>query len=254
MIIKKQLIPAVAAAFLLAGCGASAATASGASGGTGSTGSSAVPAASHGGTTLDSSDGVPAGALPFPVAVGDKWVYRASSSSLAASTVTDKITAVKNTTQGTQVTEYYSNSNSTKFDGNLTWLFHPNGTITYPITQDLGIQIIRSSGAFILPSAAEVASGKAYHSTLSLTFAMDGKDYTEVAHITMRGAGTQTVTVPAGTYQNAIVLDSTFDMSLEGVSFDMQMKFWIAAGIGEVKGSVGGFGTDTLELESFTKG
>jgi hypothetical protein len=250
MIVRKQLIPAIAAVFVLAGCGTSAAVAGGKT-----TTTSAVAAARHTNVTPDSSDGIPAGALPFPVEVGDTWVYRASSSSIAPSTVTDKILGVKNTSQGVQVTESYSNSNSSKFDGNLTWLFHPNGTITYPITEDLGIKIIRSSGAFILPSATEVASGKAYHSTLSLTFALDGKDYTEVAHITMRGAGTQTVTVPAGTFKNAIVLDSTFDMALEGVSFDMQMKFWIAKGVGEIKGSVGGFGSaDTLEMESFTQG
>jgi len=263
MTMKKRLIPAVAAVLVLAGCGAAASggvSGSAAAGG-GTPAAATTPAAGstaqHDSTAAVSSGDIPAGALPFPVAVGDTWVYRAASAATSSSTVTNKITAVLPTSAGTRVTESYSNSDDTKFDSNATWVFHSNGTITFPVTQNMGIQVVSSSGGMVFPTAAEVASGAPYHSTLTLTFAEGGKDYTESAHITMQGAGTQTVTVPAGTYQNATIVDSTFDATVEGIPFDMQMKFWVVTGVGEVKSQVS-MGSaamaSSLELVSFTKG
>jgi len=253
----KRLIPAMAAVVALTGCGAAAAASAGNGARQPALSAAAAVKDSTAGTT--STGGVPAGALPFPVAVGDTWVYRADTAvgGGTTSTITNKIIAVVSTSQGTRVTESYANSIATRTHQDLTWVFHPNGTITFPLTQNLGLQVVRSSGGIILPSAAQAASGKPYHSSLTLTFAEDGKQYTEVAHITMQGAGTQTVAVPAGTYQNATIIDGTFDMSLEGITIDLRLKFWIANGTGEVKSEVAtGSATTatTLELLSFTKG
>jgi hypothetical protein len=251
MITKKQLVPGIAAMFILTGCGAAANTA--ASHGT----TAATDVAAH---SANGSDGIPAGALPFPVAVGDTWVYRSTAATGGGNDtnlLTNKITSVVSTSQGTEVTESYSNNADSRFNGSTVWIFHPNGTITFPVAEDLGVQITHSSGGILLPSAAQAASGKPLHSTISLSFVVDGKTYTETGHVTAQGAGTQTVTVPAGTYQNATVLDLTFDASVDGISLDLQLKYWIAKGVGQVKSSVstgGSSSADTEVLVSFTKG
>jgi hypothetical protein len=232
MMSKKQLIPTVAAIFLLAGCGASSAAASG--GTTGSTLAAAhVSSANH----PDSSDGVPSSALPFPVGVGDTWVYRATGSVGAPTTVTNKILSATSTAEGLKVTEYYSNGEDSKFNGSATWIFHPNGTITFPATENMGIQIKNSSGGILLPTAAEAASGVALHSTLRLTAVAGNVTVNEVAHVTVQGAGTQTVTVPAGTYR-ATVVNMTMSETIDGIAVSTEVRTWLATGVGPVQSEV----------------
>jgi uncharacterized protein DUF3108 len=262
MIIKKQLIPTVAAVFLLGGCSASAAASAATGGGSnhGTTTAAAVSAASHTKMTPDSADGTPAGALPFPVGDGYTWVYRAVNTvgtGTATSTTTTKITSVQSTSAGLRVTEYFSISADSKFDGSSVWIFHPNGTITYPLAQGLGgMQITHSSGGILFPTAAEVTTGKPYHSSLTMTVVEAGQTITETAHITVRGDGTQTVTVPAGTFRNATVLEMAMDVVVDKIPIDFNFKYWVANGTGEVK-SEGFFGgstpNETSVLVSFTK-
>jgi len=245
-IAKKQLIPAIAAIFALAGCGTAAA--SGAAGSTGrTTTAAAVSAADHTKQRPARLDGAPAGALPFPIGKGYTWKYRSTSTlggdnSTSASTI--KILSVTPSAQGSLVKEYMTESPS-KYDAAFTWVFHSNGTISYPVTEGIaGLKVTHSSGGILFPTAAELASGKAYTSSISLTVVDSGVTVTESGHVTIAGAGTQTVTVPAGTYRNATVLKMVMDVTADKIPFDITIKYWLAQGTGEVKSEIF-FGSST---------
>ena len=50
----------------------------------------------------------------------------------------------------------------------------------------------------------------------------------------VKGEGTQTVSVPAGTYQ-ATVIDETMNEKFSGVAVNMDIRTWVANGVGPVK-------------------
>ena len=75
----------------------------------------------------------------------------------------------------------------------------------------------------------------------------------------MRGGGTASVTVPAGTYQ-ATVVDMVLAMKVGSFSTSVLVKTWTAPGTGPVKSEVSVLAAGqthpvtTEELYSFTKG
>ena len=76
----------------------------------------------------------------------------------------------------------------------------------------------------------------------------------------VRGAGTQTVRVPAGTYQ-ATVINETMDEKFSGINVGLDIRTWVANGVGPVKSEVSsdwaGLTAISLSvqvLKSFTKG
>ena len=109
-----------------------------------------------------------------------------------------------------------------------------------------------TGGGIRWPNAAALASGQAYHSTLQIQVGTSGQ--TENAGVNVYGAGTETVTVPAGTYQ-ASVVETTITAKGETI----EVTTWIAQGVGTVKTQIqihgaGAAGlTTTEELLSFSK-
>jgi len=246
---------AAMAALLLAGCGASPAI-SGAAAAPAT--SSSVPA-SPGASGSGSRAVVPASALPFPVAVGNTWVYTSSVPSAgSASTVTNKILSVLSAPGGDRVTESYTSSLTSKTVHTI-YVFHSDGWITFPLNQVSGGTLLSSSGGILLPDAADIASGRPYRSVLTLRFAENGRHLTEVAHITVQGAGTATVTVPAGTF-TATIVEMTMAWSTASIPVSIQIRDWFATGTGTVKSEAliheAGLNevVSTEELQSFTKG
>jgi hypothetical protein len=244
---------ATVAGLALAGCGTSAAT-SGAASSTTAPGHAATSSATPG-----SGGVVSAASLPFPVAVGNTWVYDSSvSSGGSTSTVTNKILSVVRVTGGSRVTESYADSLSSSTTRS-TYIFHSDGTITFPLSQATGGTLVSSSGGILLPSAADIATGKPYRSVLTLGFKQDDGIMKEISHVTVQGAGTATVTVPAGTYR-ATIVDMTMAMTVSGTTVSIKIRTWVANGVGQVKSEVlTGFAghvvvTGIEELKSFTKG
>jgi hypothetical protein len=247
---------ATVAGLALAGCGTSAAT-SGAASSTTAPGQAATSSATTG--SGGSGGVVSAASLPFPVAVGNTWVYDSSVPSTGStSTVTNKILSVVPVTGGSRVTESYADSLSSSTT-HSTYIFHSDGTITFPLSQATGGTLVSSSGGILLPSAADIATGKPYRSVLTLGFKQDGRTMKEISHVTVQGAGTATVTVPAGTYR-ATIVDMTMVMTVSGITASIQIRTWVANGVGQVKSEVlTGFAGHSLvtgveELKSFTKG
>jgi hypothetical protein len=136
-------------------------------------------------------------------------------------------------------------------------MFYSDGSIGVPFTQLEGGKVTIKSGSIVWPSAAEIASGQSHSSVLSISIKTNGQTINEKVHVTVKGGGTQRVTVPAGTYQ-ATVVDQTMTESVLGHRVNTVVRTWLAPGVGPVqtevlnKGTLGGVLVHE-ELKSFTK-
>jgi hypothetical protein len=245
-------------AIALAGC-SSAATTTGAA----STGSPAATSgtASASATTSADSTASPAGATgasaPFPVAVGNTWIYQAVTSvNNAHSLDTKKIVSVTPTAGGREVTMKDALTPGAG-TGTVTqkYLFYDNGQIGFPISSDHGVTVVSGNG-IVWPNAADLASGKAFHSTSKIKLS---SGQFETADVTVSGGGTQSVTVAAGTYQ-ATLVNMTIVAHVGSFTSTITVKEWTAPDVGPVKSeeAIKAAGqsqqTSTETLLSFKKG
>ena len=223
-----------AAAVALAGCGSAAGTSSAASssspaGATSSaTGTSATPAA-----TPAASPGsvVAAGSIPFPVAVGDTWVYQVVTSINNAHALdTKKVVEVTPMPGGHRVTMSDSASSGAAASMLQHYLFYGNGQIGFPVNEAHGVSVVSSNGV-TWPNAADVASGRPYHSVLNIKLS---SGQVKTANVTVQGGGTQSVSVPAGTYR-ATVVTMTMVSKVGSFTTTAVVKVWTAVGTGPVK-------------------
>ncbi len=184
-----------------------------------------------------------ANSIPFPVALGNTWVYQTETGGQTGRT-TNRIVGAGPGSAGYRVTV----SSTTDVGGSastvvLVYTFYPDGTIGYPVPRVSGVP--GTGGEVRWPDAAGLASGKIYRSVLHV---QDG-----TADVTVQGTGTVSVRVPAGTYRASVVKTT---ISMQGQT--VEVTVWIAQGTGPVKTEVlirapGGTGLTTNELLSFTK-
>src|SRR5690348_5157600 len=191
-----------------------------------------------------------ANSIPFPVRICNTWVYQTKIGGASGRT-TNRIVATGPGSAGYLVTmSSATNVTGASSSGTAGYTFYPDGTVGYPATAINGVSV--TGGGIRWPNAAALASGRAYHSTLKIQVGSSGQ--TQDAGVNVYGAGTETVTVPAGTYQ-ASVVETTITAKGETVV----VTTWIAPGVGTVKTQtqVNGAGaaglTTTEELLSFTK-
>jgi DUF3108-like len=212
---------------------------SGGSGGSGSggAGSGSQPAtassASGSGTTLA------AGTTLFPVTVGEKWVYASHLGSLGSYTTTNTVKAVKPASQGHLVTMTASSDipGAAGKVTRLTYMFYNNGSIGVPYTQVSGAKVTIKSDSIVWPPFTDIQSGRPQHSTLRIAISVAGHAINEAVHVTVKGAGTHSVTVPAGHYQ-ATVVDETLAEKVMGFPVHITIRTWLAPGVGPVKSEV----------------
>jgi hypothetical protein len=219
------------AAIALAGCGSAAST-SAAPGGSPAASTSATASAttSADATTSPSGAAGTSASAPFPVAVGNTWIYQAVTSiNNAHSTDTKKVLAVTPTSGGREVT-----MSDTVIPGSATatqkYLFYDNGQIGFPISSSHGVTLVSGNG-IVWPNAADLAAGKAAHSTSKIK--LSSGQY-ETADVTVSGGGTQSVSVPAGTYQ-ATLVNMTIVAHVGSFTSTITIKEWTAPGVGPVK-------------------
>ncbi len=251
---------------VLAGCSTSAGTSTSAPTTAGSVPSGGITTsgAKTSGPNPGSSTGpapgvVPATALAFPVAVGNTWVYSSAVPSVGSTgTVTDRILSVTPAPTGKRVAESYTNSLLSTTVRNA-YIFHSDGSITLPLNQMSGGALSSPTGGIVLPPEAVIASGRPYSYPLTIGFKEAGNKLTETAEVTVQGAGTATVTVPAGTY-SATIIDMTMAWTMASYTVTIEIKDWFVNGTGTVKSEAliheAGLTevTSTEELESFTRG
>lgn len=221
-----------AAVIALAGCGSAAGTSSAASKSpagaasspSGTTNATATPAASPGST-------VAAGSIPFPVAVGNTWTYEVVTSINKLRAIdTKQVVKVTTVPDGRRVTMSDSLGPGTAINTLQHYLFYDNGQIGFPVSDAHGVSVVSSNGV-VWPDAAGVASGRPYHSVLSIK--LSSGRY-ETANVTVQGGGTQSVSVPAGTYR-ATLVTMTMVMKVGSFTTTAVVKAWTAPGTGPVK-------------------
>jgi len=248
-----------AAALALAACGSSTSGS-----GSAAAGSSSKPASSHTSSPAGSTSAASANSVPFPVGVGDTWTFSTSDAAGTTGTAVNKMVAVSPVSGGEQVT----------MDGTITtlgttttntayYIFHSDGSITLPFSQfntgSTTSDVKLLSGTLEWPSASALASGATSTSTLQIQFSVNGQTQNVTATIAVKGAGTQSVTVPAGSY-TATVVDMTMSETVEGIPVSDTVTTWLAPGVGPVKSEVtlDENGTSTVAgtqvLTSFTQG
>ncbi len=243
------------AAIALAGCGSAASTAAAGGSPAASTSSTASATTSAEATASPSGAASTGASAPFPVAVGNIWIYQAVTSiNNAHSTDTKKVLAVTPTSGGREVT-----MSDTVIPGSSSvtqkYLFYDNGQIGFPISQSHGVTLVSGNG-IVWPNAADLAAGKATHSTSKIK--LTSGQY-ETADVTVQGGGTQSVTVPAGTYQ-ATLVNMTIVTHVGSFISTITVKEWTAPGTGPVKSEevIKAAGqsqvTSTEALLSFKKG
>jgi len=251
------LVTTAAASLALAGCGA-ASSSTGAAGAATASGSATAAAS---GTASSGSVAVSgAGAdVYFPAAVGETWVYQVQEGAMKGTT-TNKVTAVTSTAGGTQVTM----ANSEDFTGavqtsTFDYVIHSDGSISIPMNFGTGADTFKvTSGGLAWPSPAQLASGRPVDDTITMSGSAAGQTISVTAHAVLKGEGTQSVTVPAGTYQ-ATVIDEVETETVLGTPTTSDIKTWLVNGVGPVKEVMadGADGTDVglnEVLTSFTKG
>ena len=259
-------VTAAAASLVLTGCGktsgsaaAGAATGAAASAATTSGGGSTASAAATG-SASQSSVVVSSGAVPFPTTVGDSWTYNNTN----GTTSENKIAAATQVSAGQQVTmDTTFTDNGTSTHDSYEYIIEPNGQIALPTSQfapsSSGATFKVLSGGIFWPSAAQLASGQPVHTTLTMEFTVAGKTQTITEHITSQGQGTQSITVPAGTYSTSVV-NVQEAATIDGYSTTLDDKTWFASGVGPVQSELididGGKTSITTkeELTSFVKG
>jgi hypothetical protein len=263
-----MLAAVTASGLILAGCGnsSSATTASTSGSAAGQPAASgSAPAASTSGT--GSSGSVSSGSVStgsgtvafFPLSVGNKWVY-VDKLSGEQGTVTNQVISVTPVASGSKVVMKDQDDLGGGAPNRTTsaLIVHSDGSITVPIATT-GDSIKIKSGGVLWPSAAQLASGQPHHDTLVMTMTMAGQTTTMRSHIVVKGDGTQTVHVPAGTYQ-ATVIDELMAEKFSGVAINMDIRTWVVNGVGPVKtemtSNAGGKKAimNDEQLKSFTKG
>lgn len=258
-----RAVLAGAAVIALAGCGASASTSDAASGSTSSGGAAASgspsASASTGATPNATSNSfVSAGSIPFPVAVGNTWVYQVVSGiDHAQSLVTNRVLSVATVPGGHRVTMSETISGTPAKTTQETYIFYANGTIGYPVNEANGVSV--AGNGVLWPDAADLASGQDYHSVLRVRVGSTGPAKYETANVTVRGGGSASVTVLAGTYQ-ATIVDMILATKVGSFSTSVLVKTWTAPGTGPVKSEVSVLAAGkselltTEELLTFTRG
>ncbi len=251
-----------AAVITLAGCGGSASTSGAASSSTAAgdspsvTASAGTPAATASAT---SNSFVPAGSVPFPIALGNTWVYESVSAvNNAQSLVTNRVVSVTPVTGGHRVTMSETISDATAGPTQERYIFYANGQIGYPVNEANGVSVV-DGGGVLWPDAADLASGQDYRSSLRVRVGDSVPAKYETANVTVRGGGTASVTVPAGTYQ-ATIVDMVLAMKVGSFSTSVLVRTWTAPGTGPVKSEVSVLAAGqthlvtTEKLYSFAKG
>jgi hypothetical protein len=257
------LLAATAATGLaLAGCGGTSGSGSSIAGSTAPASQPTASTGSSAGTGSAASSGTVTAPAIFPVAVGDTWVYQDKVTAMQG-TVTNQVAAITPNAGGGERVTMKSHDDLAGVPHAVTtstFIIHPDGSISVPLTQVGTAQVTVKSGSIIWPSAAQLASGQPHTDTLLVAVTVGGHAMTVKAHIVVRGAGTQTVHVPAGTYQ-ATVINETMTEKVMGFSIALDVRTWLAAGVGPVKsevstreGSLGGGIASEQVLKSFTKG
>ena len=222
----------------------------------------------------DPSDATPAAAeglctnAYFPVREGATWSYESTGSPAGDYSYTDTVTSVR-------ADGFTLNSQIEDVTRTQEWSCKPEGLVALQLggpsaatlnTQNMQLNLsVNNVSGVTFPS--EITTGKEWQHMLEFEGAVDiggtSAEATGAAESNFTALGTESVTVPAGTFDAMkIQVDSTITInaSFQGVSmpvtFTAKYIFWFAQGVGSVKaegtGEIAGTSfSETIELQSY---
>ena len=225
-------------------------------------------------TTSDSS-APPTSAAPesaiasiyYPVAEGNTWVYSIDYGTGSTVTDTEVMTKVVPDGDGGRVTIertfVWDDGSQPDVVSTVDYVFAADGSLTVPfqsIPSAGGSTVTVQSGTMVWPTSAEFEAGTPKTGTIQATVETSGQTIAETVDFTISGAGTEDVTVPAGSYtarklSPALVI-SLPDLGVSGLT--VNATTWLAEGVGpvrtEVPDTMGSGATIVQVLKSFTPG
>jgi hypothetical protein len=277
---RLRIVAGAAAALTLAGCSSSSTSGAPASASADSSASSSsapssaaattAAATTAAATTAPASSAVSgAGSIDdtyYPVAVGNTWVYSTDLGSLGKVTDTETMTAVTPSADGHLVTIsrafHYAGGQAKDFTSVVKYDFHRDGSLTVPFqsgVQTAGTIETVKSGSIVWPTPATLEAGTPTSGTIDVEVSTAGQTIDVKGTVTLKGAGKSSVTVPAGTFASAQLLDQnlTETIGATGTTVAIKTTAWLVKGTGMVKTTISGqagVGTYSAVLVSFKHG
>jgi hypothetical protein len=204
----------------------------------------------------------------YPVARGNTWVYRTDygAGSLGVVTDTETMTAVQPVAGGNQVTIkrvfHYASGQHPDFTSTVVYVFHSDGSLTVPYQSGIDTansKITVRRGSIVWPTPARLRSGAVSTGTVEVTVQTASLTRNATVKVQLQGKGAAAVSVPAGAYPKAQILNETLTETLEGLpaTIVITSQAYLVAGVGPVKTVVtSGAGTAPIQsvLVSFKKG
>ncbi|MEP6482351.1 MAG: hypothetical protein ABJA94_10140 [Rhodoglobus sp.] len=202
----------------------------------------------------------------YPVAKGNTWVYTIDYGN--GTIITDTEIMSKVVTDGTDATVtidrtfHYDDGSQKDLVSSVDYLFHADGSLEVPfqsVPSASGVVTVKS-GTMVWPTTAEFEAGTAKTGTIVASVDSGGTTTNEQVDFNIAGAGTEDVTVKAGSYPAARKLAQMLTISLPdlGVSgIVVNVTTWLAKGVGPVKTEVpdsNGGASILQQLVSFTAG
>jgi len=204
----------------------------------------------------------------YPVREGATWSYKSTSGPTGDFSFTDTITSVRE--DGFTLTSQFEGVTRTQ-----EWACEPEGLVALQLggpsaatlnTQGVQLNLtVNNVSGVTFPS--EIITGKEWQHILEFEGELDiagtPAEATGGAESNFSALGTESVTVPAGTFDamkvqvdSTITINATFQGISMPVAFSGAYTFWFAQGVGWVKASgtgevVGTSFTETIELQSY---
>lgn len=188
----------------------------------------------------------------FPADLGDTWTYRITSGppSLVGTTETQSITGATPVADGIAVAVHtvVTSPQTPPVTVDAKYLFHPDGTVRLDLgtisVQGVGGTITatgQSSGAIVIPTAAQIRAGTPVSGRDTFTIALPSGSQTATLEETARGVGTVSVHEAGRDLSAAkLHLDLTISVSAAGkpVTVPLTVDLYLAPGVGMVREEV----------------
>lgn len=185
------------------------------------------------GSSQGSGGGTGADNPMFPTAVGDTWTYEATMLGKRG-TLTSTITAATADSGGQKVffTSVAHIIGLPVVPVTLPYQFNSDGSIAVPYSA-VSDTVSVKSGGIVWPPQALLRTSRPQTSVLALRVKSGKHILSARAKVTVKGAGVQTVIVPAGTFRAMQIEEIIFARG--GVNEDLIVRTWLVQGIGPVE-------------------
>jgi hypothetical protein len=184
---------------------------------------------------------------PIPFKVGNRWSYRIAYADPVGTVIyTQKVTKIAPGEDDVEVTldtsYHFENGSQPDFAFDVLYGVKPSGALTVPLNAfaigDVRFLNRGTSGAVVWPSLPGIRAGKRSTGDFSATIEVPqvgqvNADY----HYDISGGGTDAVTVEAGSFPHAALMNVTIDITTDipaagPIEQTVTARLWFAKGVG----------------------